>query len=774
MMLESGQGFAARYTLLRKLATGRSADTWLARDGHSGSERALKIAHDEGGAGRGQFLAGLRLQQRFEHPNVLRVLAIESGDPAFAVLEHASGGDAARLRGQRWPELQSLLVQVAEGCGALHELGYVHGDLKTSNVVLDATGNALLTDFETAAPIGDPAASRAGSPFAMSPQQFDGAPSSVADDVYGFGALAYELLSGYPPFYPDPRPERVRSERPAPLPGRLDVPEAVERLVQECLAKNPDDRPTSLRSVAARLRSVAAAAPRPSAVQPDTAQVVLRAPQVQAPAIEPRWQRHASVGPSAAELRSQGFRRGLVVGTLALLLLAAAAVFLALPRWVERRTTEPTTAQVPAAAPPSAPATAVDRDLEQLAGLKRQYEVARPPVAARLAALDARNAGPWAGEGYARGRQAFTDAETAFAAQEYAAALELLKAADQGLDAAEKLAAATLRQALAAGRAAIDAGIAPEARRQFELALAIDPVNAVAKRGLERTGTLDEVRRLLAAAAASERDGQAAAAEAGYRKALELDPDTNAAREALARMQSAATGAAFAAAISQGLAATSRRDYVAAREAFERANRIRPGSAEARDGLAAVERAVGDRAIGERLSAAQRAEGEERWADAVADFRKALDLDRNLLAAQQGLERAEPRAMLAAELEAYMGKPERLFSSEVRGAARAALARAAAVPSPGPVLTQQVATITGLLAAAETPVRVEFASDNQTEVTIYRVGKLGVFDRKDMELLPGRYTVVGTRTGFRDVRREFTILPGRESAALVIRCEEQI
>ena len=130
--------------------------------------------------------------------------------------------------------------------------------------------------------------------------------------------------------------------------------------------------------------------------------------------------------------------------------------------------------------------------------------------------------------------------------------------------------------------------------------------------------------------------------------------------------------------------------------------------------------------------------------------------------------------MLAAELEAYMGKPERLFSSEVRGAARAALARAAAVPSPGPVLTQQVATITGLLAAAETPVRVEFASDNQTEVTIYRVGKLGVFDRKDMELLPGRYTVVGTRTGFRDVRREFTILPGRESAALVIRCEEQI
>jgi hypothetical protein len=69
---------------------------------------------------------------------------------------------------------------------------------------------------------------------------------------------------------------------------------------------------------------------------------------------------------------------------------------------------------------------------------------------------------------------------------------------------------------------------------------------------------------------------------------------------------------------------------------------------------------------------------------------------------------------------------------------------------------------------------VALASDNQTEVTIYRVGKLGIFDRKDMELLPGRYTVVGTRAGFRDVRRELTVLPGREAPVLVIRCEEQI
>jgi hypothetical protein len=149
-------------------------------------------------------------------------------------------------------------------------------------------------------------------------------------------------------------------------------------------------------------------------------------------------------------------------------------------------------------------------------------------------------------------------------------------------------------------------------------------------------------------------------------------------------------------------------------------------------------------------------------------------VDANLLAAQQGVERAEPRAMLDAELAAYLARPERLFSSEVRGAAKSVLQQARSIPSPGPLLTRQVSEVSALLAAAETPVRVAFASDNQTEVTIYRIGKLGTFERKDMELMPGKYTVVGTRAGFRDVRRELMILPGQPAPSLEIRCEEQI
>ncbi len=413
-------------------------------------------------------------------------------------------------------------------------------------------------------------------------------------------------------------------------------------------------------------------------------------------------------------------------------------------------------------------------ELERLALAKRDFEALRPQVAQRLAALESRSAGTWGGATFARGKRSLADADAASGRREYVGALATLRAADADLAATEKLAADTLRAALAAGAAALEAGDAAAARRGFEQALAIDPSNAAATRGLERTATIGEVRTLLGEARSLEERGDAAGAEAAYRKALALDRDTRTAREGIARLQAQAGSAAFAAAMSLGFDALARRDYAAARDAFERAGRIRPGAPEVADGLAQVERGLGDRSIAAHVAAAQRAEREERWADALAEYRKALAVDRNLLAAQQGVERAEPRAQIDAELGAYAERPQRLYSPDMRSAARAAIARARAIPQPGAVLSRQIATVESLLTAAETPQRVALTSDNQTDITVYRVGRLGTFERKEVDLLPGRYTVVGQRAGFRDVRREIDLLPGREAPAVVIRCEEPI
>ena len=130
--------------------------------------------------------------------------------------------------------------------------------------------------------------------------------------------------------------------------------------------------------------------------------------------------------------------------------------------------------------------------------------------------------------------------------------------------------------------------------------------------------------------------------------------------------------------------------------------------------------------------------------------------------------------MLDAQLQTYLDRPARLFSQEGRAAARNVLGQAQAVPSPGPRLAAQAQRLVRLLHESETPVRIALASDNLTDVQIYRVGRLGSFERRDLELLPGRYTVVGTRNGYRDVRKEVTLLPGAPPPQLVIRCEEPI
>jgi hypothetical protein len=771
-MLQSGQILAARYVLLRKLADGRATQVWQARDRDKGRDRALKILTATASGERAAFLASARLQQQFSHPNLQACEAVHDGEPAFAVLGRVARGDLSALRGRPWTQLLPVLVGIADGLAILHERGIVHRDLKPANVLVGDDGAPVLADFGLAAATGDAGAPRGGSPFSMSPQQLDGQPPALADDVYGFGALAYELLCGYPPFYPDARPERVRTEPPAPLPAHLAVPPALERLVLGCLAKEPRQRPVTAAGLAEELRALdivvvdASPAARPPMVD-------LQPPPSAEPAIDPQWSRTAASGPTPQQWQSQGFRRGLVAAGLVFLLLAAAFVFFVLPQQIEPSVVREPGPQV-LGADTSTPPQPPEPDLQALAEAKRAFEELRPAVSARLESLEKRAAGEWDVESFAPGKQSLADADAAFGRREYEAALASLRAADGALAATEREAAAQLAAALAAGRTAFDAGDAATARRQFERALAIEPGNAAARRGIERAGTLDEVRRLLAEAALLENRGQVAAAQAAYRKALALDRDTRSAREALARFEARGAADAFSAAMSQGLERLARRDFEAARAAFERAGRLRPGAQEVADGLAQVERGLAERTIKAHLDAAQQAERAERWSLALAEYRKALDVDRNLLGAREGVERAEPRAMLDAELVFVIDRPERLFSSEVRGAARASLQRARAVPAPGPVLTRQVETVERLLAAAETPLRVALASDNVTEVTIYRVGRIGSFDRKDVELLPGRYTLVGQRAGFRDVRREIILVPGRDAPTVVIRCEEPI
>src|SRR5262245_32143537 len=248
-MLEDGQILAARFVLLRRLGAGRWGEVWLARETEPSRDVALKIlAADLARVPtlRAQFLDTARLQAGLRHPHVLACVGAIDGDPCLAVLPYAPGGDLSAWRGRSWTDLVPVLAGIAQGLAALHERGFVHRDLKPSNVLLSDDGRAQLSDLGVAARIGERDSVPPGSPFNASPQQQDGEPPAIADDVYGFGALTYELLSGYPPYYPDAAAARSASLPPASIRARVPVPEALEQIVLACLARLPEQRPRDM------------------------------------------------------------------------------------------------------------------------------------------------------------------------------------------------------------------------------------------------------------------------------------------------------------------------------------------------------------------------------------------------------------------------------------------------------------------------------------------------------------------------------------------------
>ena len=167
-------------------------------------------------------------------------------------------------------------------------------------------------------------------------------------------------------------------------------------------------------------------------------------------------------------------------------------------------------------------------------------------------------------------------------------------------------------------------------------------------------------------------------------------------------------------------------------------------------------------------------EEKEDWRGAVAEYEAALALDAYVAFAVEGRERASSRAALAEALDFHVAHAPRLTTEAVAREAETLLERARGVETAGPRHRAQVAALEKALAEARTPVTIVLESDGLTEVTLSRVGRIGTLKRHTLELRPGTYTVVGSRRGYRDVRRQFTVTAGAPAPTVSIRCEEAI
>ena len=126
-------------------------------------------------------------------------------------------------------------------------------------------------------------------------------------------------------------------------------------------------------------------------------------------------------------------------------------------------------------------------------------------------------------------------------------------------------------------------------------------------------------------------------------------------------------------------------------------------------------------------------------------------------------------------MQQLIDQPDRLSSFAAREVAASLLRTAEAQTPSGPVPRSQIAQLDNLLPGYNKPVCLfQPLSDNSTQVAISSIGSFGAFSRRDIELKPGKYTVVGTRSGFREVRREITVAPGQDNQTIRVTCSEPI
>jgi eukaryotic-like serine/threonine-protein kinase len=246
------------YTLIERIGAGGQGEVWKAHDESRGVDIALKVLARSAARNPAAWEALERehdISGRLQHPGILQVFAPERFEDVVVLpMELAAGGDLQRLCGAGYLEIVPVLLEVADALEYAHARGVVHRDLKPGNVLFDSRGRVKLADFGIAALLPAPGASAdtrgsGHSPFTSSPEQLRGEPPSAADDIYGLGALAYELLSGRPPYYPNFELRRVLNQPVPELVPARQIPPELTAIVMRMLAKRAAERPGSMQQV---------------------------------------------------------------------------------------------------------------------------------------------------------------------------------------------------------------------------------------------------------------------------------------------------------------------------------------------------------------------------------------------------------------------------------------------------------------------------------------------------------------------------------------------
>ena len=271
------------YEILGQIGAGGMGEVYRAKDPRLGREVAIKVlppSFSQDADRLRRFEQEAKAAGVLNHPNITAVYDIGSHDDAPYVVQELLEGETLRTELAAGPlspnKATEYALQIAQGLGAAHDKGIVHRDLKPENLFLTKDGRVKILDFglakltevepsvqatnlPTAAPATEPGLVM-GTLGYMSPEQVKGKRADARSDIFAFGAVFYEMLSGKRAFHGDSAGETMasilREEPPDLSVTNQNISPGLERIVRHCLEKNPERRFQSSSDIAFALQTL--------------------------------------------------------------------------------------------------------------------------------------------------------------------------------------------------------------------------------------------------------------------------------------------------------------------------------------------------------------------------------------------------------------------------------------------------------------------------------------------------------------------------------------